>query len=105
VQVFHSSRIAHLLQSTPWVDRIFTVDVVQGAQITRKLYRIAEELPKDEWRVQLVSTKQEPHQVRNIPKIGTHDGPFHSDDALACFMLKQLPEYKDAQIIRCVQIA
>ncbi|XP_050679586.1 MYG1 protein [Leptidea sinapis] len=33
-------------------------------------------------------------------KIGTHDGVFHCDEVLACYMLKQLPEYKDAQIIR-----
>lgn len=33
-------------------------------------------------------------------KIGTHNGTFHCDEALACFMLKQLPEYKYADIIR-----
>ena len=33
-------------------------------------------------------------------KIGTHNGTFHCDEALACFMLKQLPEYKHADIIR-----
>lgn len=33
-------------------------------------------------------------------KIGTHSGVFHCDDALACFMLKCLPRYKGAQIIR-----
>ncbi|RVE44872.1 hypothetical protein evm_010472 [Chilo suppressalis] len=33
-------------------------------------------------------------------KIGTHDGVFHCDDALACFMLKLLPEYKNAEIVR-----
>ncbi|CAH2238547.1 jg1478 [Pararge aegeria aegeria] len=33
-------------------------------------------------------------------KIGTHDGVFHCDEVLACFMLKQLPEYKDAEIVR-----
>lgn len=33
-------------------------------------------------------------------KIGTHSGVFHCDDALACFMLKCLPRYKEAQIIR-----
>jgi len=32
--------------------------------------------------------------------IGTHSGSFHVDEALACFILKQLPEYKDATIIR-----
>ncbi|KAK5647651.1 hypothetical protein RI129_002543 [Pyrocoelia pectoralis] len=38
--------------------------------------------------------------ARLILKIGTHSGVFHCDEALACFMLKQLPEYKDAEIIR-----
>lgn len=33
-------------------------------------------------------------------KIGTHSGVFHCDDALACFMLKCLPKFKDAQVIR-----
>ena len=33
-------------------------------------------------------------------KIGTHNGNFHCDEVLACFMLRQLPEYKDAEIIR-----
>ena len=33
-------------------------------------------------------------------KIGTHNGTFHCDEVLACFMLKQLPRYKDAEIIR-----
>lgn len=33
-------------------------------------------------------------------KIGTHSGVFHCDEALACFMLKQLPEYRDAEIVR-----
>lgn len=35
-----------------------------------------------------------------IKKIGTHNGMFHCDEALACFMLKLLPEYKDAEIVR-----
>lgn len=33
-------------------------------------------------------------------KIGTHSGSFHCDEALACFMLKQLPTYKNAEIVR-----
>ena len=32
--------------------------------------------------------------------IGTHNGTFHCDEVLACFLLKQLPEYADAKIIR-----
>lgn len=37
---------------------------------------------------------------RFTKKIGTHDGVFHCDEALACFMLTELPEYQDAEIIR-----
>lgn len=37
---------------------------------------------------------------RLIQKIGTHSGVFHCDEALACYMLKQLPLYKDAEVIR-----
>ena len=32
--------------------------------------------------------------------IGTHNGRFHCDEALACYMLKKLPEYSDAEIVR-----
>jgi len=33
-------------------------------------------------------------------KIGTHNGAFHCDEVLACAILKHLPEYKDAEIVR-----
>ncbi|KAL6257501.1 hypothetical protein P5V15_011071 [Pogonomyrmex californicus] len=36
----------------------------------------------------------------SIVRIGTHDGPFHCDEVLACALLKLLPEYKNASIIR-----
>jgi len=32
--------------------------------------------------------------------IGTHDGSFHADEAMACFLLRLLPTYKEAHIIR-----
>jgi len=32
--------------------------------------------------------------------IGTHNGTFHCDEVMACFMLKLLPEYKDSEIVR-----
>ncbi|XP_972332.2 MYG1 protein [Tribolium castaneum] len=35
-----------------------------------------------------------------MKKIGTHSGVFHCDEALACYMLKQLPDYREAEIIR-----
>ncbi|XP_047371460.1 MYG1 exonuclease isoform X1 [Vespa velutina] len=35
-----------------------------------------------------------------IITIGTHDGTFHCDEALAIFLLKLLPRYKDGIIVR-----
>lgn len=35
-----------------------------------------------------------------MKKIGTHSGVFHCDEALACFMLKLLPEFRDSEIVR-----
>lgn len=35
-----------------------------------------------------------------VTKIGTHNGTFHCDEVLACFFLRQLPEYSSAEIIR-----
>jgi len=32
--------------------------------------------------------------------IGTHSGTFHCDEVVACFMLKQLEEFKNAEIFR-----
>ncbi len=32
--------------------------------------------------------------------IGTHSGSFHCDEVLACHMLRVLPEYRDARIVR-----
>lgn len=42
----------------------------------------------------------DPKNQRIFKRIGTHNGVFHCDEALACFMLRQLPEYADAEIIR-----
>ena len=35
-----------------------------------------------------------------IMKIGTHNGAFHCDEALACAILKTLPQFKEAEIVR-----
>lgn len=37
-------------------------------------------------------------------KIGTHNGHFHCDEVFACFLLKTLPRYADADIVRLVEI-
>uniref|UniRef100_A0AAA9RV32 MYG1 exonuclease n=2 Tax=Bos TaxID=9903 RepID=A0AAA9RV32_BOVIN len=34
------------------------------------------------------------------PRIGTHNGTFHCDEALACALLRLLPEYREAEIVR-----
>ena len=36
----------------------------------------------------------------SLVKIGTHSGTFHCDEILACYMLKLLPEYQHATIVR-----
>ncbi|PNW87344.1 hypothetical protein CHLRE_02g118900v5 [Chlamydomonas reinhardtii] len=33
-------------------------------------------------------------------KIGTHSGTFHCDEALGCWLLRQTPRFKDAEIVR-----
>lgn len=35
-----------------------------------------------------------------MTKIGTHSGTFHADESLAVYMLKQLPRFKDAEVVR-----
>ncbi|XP_042361911.1 UPF0160 protein MYG1, mitochondrial [Plectropomus leopardus] len=46
----------------------------------------------------------EPKRLRTenmtVKKIGTHNGSFHCDEVLACFFLRQLPEYKVGSSIR-----
>lgn len=41
-----------------------------------------------------------------VKKIGTHNGTFHCDEVLACFFLRQLPEYKVGEMdANCVPLA
>lgn len=39
------------------------------------------------------------HKESSI-KIGTHSGVFHCDEILACYMLKRIPLYQNAEIVR-----
>lgn len=51
----------------------------------------------------VVSTPDEARTVpgrQPPPIIGTHDGTFHCDEALACALLKMTPMYQDAVIVR-----
>ncbi|EDS31662.1 MYG1 [Culex quinquefasciatus] len=48
------------------------------------------------------ATGQEPKRFKEDGEIviGTHDGVFHCDEVLACFMLQQLPKYERATVRR-----
>ena len=37
---------------------------------------------------------------RACKRIGTHDGTFHCDEVLACYLLRKLPEFFEADIVR-----
>lgn len=37
---------------------------------------------------------------QTMVKIGTHSGTFHADESLAVYMLKLLPQFKNAEVIR-----
>lgn len=42
-------------------------------------------------------------KVDMVKTICTHSGTFHADEALAVYMLKLLPQYKDAKVVRSRQ--
>ncbi|XP_059613544.1 MYG1 protein [Phlebotomus argentipes] len=50
-------------------------------------------------RVLEIMSEEKGLQGANL-KIGTHDGKFHCDEVLACFMLRQLDKYRNAEIVR-----
>ncbi|KAK2609280.1 hypothetical protein QQS21_002215 [Conoideocrella luteorostrata] len=41
-----------------------------------------------------------PKRLKTGPKIGTHNGHFHADEALAVHMLRMLPAYSDSELVR-----
>ena len=45
----------------------------------------------------MASSEPERKRMCDTKTIGTHSGNFHCDEALACYMLKLLPEYQDAR--------
>ncbi len=38
-------------------------------------------------------------------RIATHSGPFHADEALAVALLKTLPEFREAEVVRTRDLA
>ncbi|XP_067939504.1 MYG1 exonuclease-like isoform X1 [Watersipora subatra] len=51
-------------------------------------------------RLRFMSLETSPKKRRLNMKIGTHNGTFHCDDALAVWMLKQTKEFGNAEVIR-----
>ncbi|KFG86764.1 MYG1 protein [Metarhizium anisopliae] len=45
-------------------------------------------------------TESAPKRLKTGPKIGTHNGHFHADEALAVHMLRMLPTYHHSPLIR-----
>lgn len=53
-----------------------------------------------EWYVKVVAPTHDFFHLLLTMKIGTHSGHFHADEALAVWMLKQLPEFANSQLVR-----
>eukprot|EP00249_Psilotum_nudum_P005391 c18828_g1_i1 orf=164-1345(-) len=49
---------------------------------------------------ELVAGGVVPLKRKSPPKVGTHNGTFHCDEALACFMLRMTEQFSNAEIIR-----
>jgi hypothetical protein len=64
-------------------------------KLTFKIGTIRKQFP-----IALMATEPLTKKQNSRKTIGTHSGTFHCDEVLACCMLKQLPEYGDAEIIR-----
>lgn len=48
----------------------------------------------------VMASEPVPKKINCRKTIGTHNGTFHCDEVLACSMLRLLPEYENAEIIR-----
>ncbi len=48
----------------------------------------------------MAAVEMEPKRPCLAKKIGTHNGAFHCDEVLACYLLRQLAEYKETEIVR-----
>ncbi|XP_012263759.2 MYG1 protein C27H6.8 [Athalia rosae] len=66
--------------------------------------RLLSSIPDNKYRLQFATSYSNIRSLSTMPEsdiiIGTHSGCFHCDEALACYMLKLLPRYKNASIIR-----
>ena len=73
---------------------VFKNLLISSVKFTTCLHRIPAHLDKSQICCRYSST------MSQSLKIGTHSGCFHCDEALACYMLKLLPEYQNASIVR-----
>lgn len=77
--------------------KLYFVDWMRSAALLIRSYSL-KLFPR---KMSSISNGFQPKKVKGSSKwIGTHNGQFHCDEALACFMLKRLPEYQNAEIIR-----
>jgi len=80
------------LQSRHWMSLFFKVATTAAVRICGKVSKLAA--------VAAVIHKEKSTMAPKVIKIGTHSGAFHADEVLACSMLRLLPQYKDADIVR-----
>ncbi|KAH8359791.1 hypothetical protein KR093_008884, partial [Drosophila rubida] len=58
------------------------------------------QLRKYQSKMSAANEESTPAKRSTPPTIGTHSGTFHCDEVVACFMLKQLPEFENSDIFR-----
>lgn len=73
------------------------IRIIRFVFISRRIFQFSRLLLHPR-RVEQRYMSSEPKRVctknMTFKKIGTHNGTFHCDEVLACFFLRQIPEYK-----------
>jgi hypothetical protein len=55
--------------------------------------------PSSVVRVYSTATSPSPSEI-SVKKVGTHNGSFHCDEALGCFMIRLVDKFSGADIVR-----
>ncbi|XP_037107966.1 UPF0160 protein MYG1, mitochondrial [Syngnathus acus] len=93
--------VTNLIQTKYFADTINTTNIVTLQKSRLKQFRAQRFVVNAAGRRHMSSEAKRLCVDRMAAKkIGTHNGTFHCDEVLACFFLRQLPEYKDAEIVR-----
>ncbi|XP_061146512.1 UPF0160 protein MYG1, mitochondrial isoform X2 [Syngnathus typhle] len=93
--------VTNLIQTKYFADTINTTNIVTLQKSRFKQFRAQRFVVNAAGRRHMSSEAKRLCVDRMAAKtIGTHNGTFHCDEVLACFFLRQLPEYKDAEIVR-----